>query len=240
MYHICLKRTLTATAAGAASIVILTGAVSTSAALAAPAAARTSCSEAAISVSNIGISSTNTYAVKGTLTSCGATTAFWDMDGGPGYEQNVSGWGFDGSTTAYAYYYPDLNQPLGNYKAAGTGAWDSQYTPVPQNTAYFAIKLDSSTRIYGYRSGDDVYVHAYVGRYNPSLNYGSGGWQPSEGRSVTFYNWHNTWNKSGSARTGSNGWTPYVKIYATTGRSFRAYAGYTWNMWGNQSSSIYR
>lgn len=222
---------------------MLGGIVLTTAMVAAPGpmpSAQAAC-QATIQVANVSVTSTNTYNVRGTLNpTCGATTAYWDMDTGSGYSQTVDSWIFDNSTTAYAYYFPGID-PLGAYKAAGTGAFDKNFNSVPQAPAYFAIKLGTTIRIYGYRSGGTVYAKAYVQRYNPSLNIGQGGWQPSVGRYVSFEYLDKGWHvASGYRDTGSNGWTTYIKISAATPRQFRADVSQTSTIWNATSPAMYK
>lgn len=192
---------------------------------------------ATIRVSNISITSSNVYNVKGTMNSC-AASATWDMDGGGGYSQTVDGWVFDGAHTDYAYFYPGIN-PLGSYEAAGTGAFDSNFNPLPQANTYFAIKLGSRIIISGYRSGSYVYVRAYVTRFNPNVNFGLGGWVVSTGRYVSFYD-HRTggWHLDGHLATGRNGFTAYLRIHAPGQQYFRAHVNPTGSIWGATSGSV--
>jgi len=201
-------------------------------------AARASCTTT-ISVPNISVTSSNLYNVKGTMNSC-AATAYWDMDGGSGYSQTVSGWIFNSTHhTDYAYYVPGAD-PLGSYKAAGTGAYDSSFNPVPQANASFAIKLGSRISLSGYRSGSYVYLRAHVTRFNPALNYGLGGWQASANRYVAFYDYRSTgWHLSGYKYTGSNGTTAYLRIYQPGHHYFLAKVGQTWAIWNATSGKPY-
>lgn len=67
------------------------------------------------------------------------------------------------------------------------GAYNSNWSRVPQNTYKFYVKLNSRISISGYRSRRYVYVRARVTRFAPNKNYGSGGWANSASRKVTFY-----------------------------------------------------
>jgi hypothetical protein len=92
----------------------------------------------------------------------------------------------------------------------------------------------------GYRSGHYVYVRAHVTRFNRNLDFGLGGWQNSAGRNVQFSEYIHGWRLAGSKSTGSNGWTAYLRIYAPTRRSFRAYVSATTTFAAALSSSISR
>jgi hypothetical protein len=200
--------------------------------------AQASCA-ATIRVSNVSVTSTNLYNVKGAMNSC-AATASWDMDGGSGYSQTVSSWIFSSTHhTDYAYYFPGID-PLGSYKAAGTGAYDGSFNPLPQTNAAFAIKLGSRISLSGYRSGSYVYLRAHVTRFNPSLNYGLGGWQVSTNRYVTFYDLRSTgWHLDGYKYTSSNGTTPYLRIYQPGHHYFLAKVGQTATIWNATSGKPY-
>jgi hypothetical protein len=219
---------------------IVTGAAMMLAAVAAQglsaSAAHAACT-ATIKVANVSVTSVSPYNVKGTANSC-AATASWDMDGGSGYSQTVGGWYFHGNSTDYSYFYPGAS-PLGAYKAAGTGAYDSNFNPLPQADSYFSIKLGSRITIRAYRSGSYVYVRAHVTRFSPSLNYGLGGWQRSIYRRVTFYDYRNGgWHADGTKYTNRWGTTVYLRIYAPSRRSFRAHVSQTATIWGHMSASV--
>jgi hypothetical protein len=85
-----------------------------------------------------------------------------------------------------------------------------------------------------------VYVRTHVTRFNPNLNSGLGGWQPSASRYVSVYDHRSSgWHFDGHKYTGSNGTTSYLRIYSPSHRYFRAHVLATKTIWGHTSSSIY-
>lgn len=172
---------------------------------------------------------------------CGASSAQWDAYYNTPSTSNKEGsWDF-GQNRVASWPLPFGSGPIGTYEALPAGAVGDGGTPVPQATTYFAIKFGSRTRIGGYRSGNWVNVRAHASRFNWSRNGGYGAWQQSAGRSVNFYDWRNgRWFRDQNQITGPNGWTPYLRIYAPTQRSFHAHASQTPSFWGALSSNIDR
>ena len=197
-----------------------------------------------ITVPNVHVVSSLTYSVRARLTQdCGAVSASWDMN--QGQQQASSWWLWNGGNslksgqTDVAYYYPGT-QPLGAYRATPTGASDTNYYTVPQNTFGFSIKVDSRIAVSGYRSGKNVYVRARVTRFNPRANYGLGSWVNSPGRAVGFYQNRSGWRRVGARVTGRNGYTSYLKIKTPSRRTFRATVSSTPTIWDRTSAAISR
>lgn len=223
-FFVLIAAGFAATACGSSSGMGASPVVARDAALTQP-----SC-RSSIHVSNLGINSTAIYKIRATWTSCGASWAFWDMKQG---NQWFGYWTFPPSPQ-YQSYYPGYT-PLGRFNATPTGAWrGSGY--VPQNGSAFSVKLNSRITFQGYRSGRNVFMRALVTRYNPSRNWGSGGWQVSVNRRVVFEERSGTrWMWRGARNTGRNGYTPYARLNAPTRRQFRATVQEIATMWGRVS-----
>jgi hypothetical protein len=192
-----------------------------------------------IAVGNVFVSSTKTENVVGKWTKqCTATTASWNMQGGPAYGHYAGGWNFSsGTTTTTAYFDPTID-PLGAYEAMPAGAYDPGFNAIPQNTVYFSVRLASNVVVSGHRSGNYVFVRAYVKRFSTSMDSGLGGWEAWPDRQVTFASWHGGWKPAGSKWTISTGFTRYLKLYAPSKRSFRASVKATSIIWGDTSKAF--
>jgi hypothetical protein len=204
-----------------------------------PAVAANAASSCNISHPNISLHADPQY--QGYSVSCaGANWAAWKIVAADGYDHGGVIYPDAMSTDYYADSF-DVGGHLGKYYLRPDGAYDSNSNPIPQATETFYIKLSSHAYAHGYRSGNWVYVWAYVSRYNPAANYGSGGYTKSTNRKVTFWDWYSgAWHNAGYKYTGSNGYTPAFKIWAPTHRSFKVHAEQTYTRWGAWSSSIYR
>jgi len=219
------------------AIASVTGAAANASA-AAP--AYTTACPAEITHPNISLHTDPQYQGYSLVQSCGAIEADWNIVAADSYDHGGVYWPGGLSTDYYADSF-DVGGHLGKYYLYPAGAYDSNYNDVPQATETFYIKLSSHAYIRGYRSGNWVYAHAYVSRYNPNANYGSGGYTPSAGRYVAFWDWHSgAWHNPGHKYTGSNGWTGYLKIWAPTQRSFYVNARQTSTRWNARSGYIYR
>jgi hypothetical protein len=192
-----------------------------------------------IQVANVFVNTTKTIDVVGKWTTqCTAIAADWSMQGGPSYGQYVGGWNFTaGTTTTDAYYNPTID-PLGSYEVLPAGAHDPGFNSVPQNTAYFSVKLSSTVTVSGHRSRGYVIIRAYVKRFSTSADSGLGGWTAWTNQPVKFSAFHNGWKSAGTKWTTSTGFTKYVKIYAPTKRSFRAFVAATGTVWGDTSKAF--
>lgn len=190
-----------------------------------------------ITVANLQINSTFTYSVKATWKPCGGVTyASWNMMQG---QRWIGYWSFPPSAQ-YTSFYPGYH-PLGTYRAVPTGANDRNFNYLAQNTYQFYIRVNSRISVSGYRSGKFVFVRARVTRYDPSRNYGSGGWVNSPSRKVSFFQFSGgRWRSFAAKNTSSNGYTGYAKIRAPTRRKFRALVQANATMWNRQSTPITR
>lgn len=189
-----------------------------------------------IQVSNLGIYSTRIYTIRATWTRCGASDAVWDMKQG---NELLGGWWFPPSPQ-YQSYYPGYS-PVGKFSATPTGAWDENFRYLPQNGTTFYVKLNSRIAFSDYRSGRSVFVRARVTRFNPSMDWGSGGWQNSVNRRVVFYDAvGGRWRWRGARYTGNNGYTRYLRLDAPWRRQFKAAVAQTPTIWGRTSNAYRR
>jgi len=145
---------------------------------------------------------------------CGNTSAQWnaqhDADG------RIKGsWRF--AATA-----PDQAWPMPYGDSSYLGLYNTILDPssgdYPYRGTQFYIRFGSHTWVQGYRSGNYVHLRGYVSRFNWNLNKGYGAYQPSEGRTVNFYeHTGGAWKPVGTVLTGSNGYTAYISIYSPSG-----------------------
>jgi len=205
-----------------------------------PASASTPACPVAVTHPNISIYQDSKYVTYAITQTCGGAldSAGWEMVGPGGWDDTSIFYPGGLYNTFYDWYE---GKHLGQYTLYPNGAYDTSSNALPQATETFYVKLASGISISGYRSGNWVYLREFVHRYNPDLNSGSGGWQPSVNRKVWVQMYYNgAWYTKALRYTGTNGWTTYTKLYAPKHHYYRALVTETSTMWNATSGNIYR